>query len=289
MWKEFVISTQMPLGNAPPRNGQPRPPPPPQLAAKSAAADRARANAAKYRASATSVDAIRARVKAEMKAEAQKAKQAALAKVAEAEAAEAARAAESEERRLAARREYSRALAEEREEEELQRRQHEHLSAQPQLQQQQQQQQQQQPGSAADGVPSAGGEPQSGTEDLLFNVEEEVGSQVERLQMLLRERAERRRDDSSADANLRQRLAARRHDPARFAAPPVAQPQAGGPDRSLFRWAPPPPGAGAASGADAPSAAATGKAAPLQPPPGMSDAARKAWEWANSRPAEAED
>ena len=241
-------------------NSKAPPPPPPQNTAAKEAATRGRALASNYRKSANSVDAIRAKVKAEMKAEQAAAKERALAIVAEKEQAENERSAEAEQRRMEARRTYAAAMAEERKAEQEQQQQ--------ERQQQPQQPQQPQPPQDADELLAEGGEQQQ----QLFGAEEEVGSQVERIQQLLRDRAERRKDDNVADASYRERLQARRHDPDRFAG--AAASNATSESRSLFRWAPPPP------------ASASSSTAPPQPPPGMSDAARKAWEWANKRPAD---
>ena len=79
-------------------NSKAPPPPPPQNTAAKEAATRGRALASNYRKSANSVDAIRAKVKAEMKAEQAAAKERALAIVAEKEQAENERSAEAEQR-----------------------------------------------------------------------------------------------------------------------------------------------------------------------------------------------
>lgn len=208
-------------------------------ATKDAAAVRSRTGARAFRASANGPEALREKVRAEMRAEAAAAKQKAMVKVAEIEAKEEERESAAQERRLerqAAAQEYTRNLRQEEAEAEA--------------------------------------ETEAVTESAAVERPRAPStSEAERVQQLLAERAARIRSDVEEVNALRQRVAARRLDPARFSAgaPARAQPPPAGDapstdaviQRSLFQWAPP------SETAPAPAPAASG----------ASEAARAAWEW----------
>ena len=107
------------------------------------------------------------------------------------------------------------------------------------------------------------------------------------VQQLLRDRSESIRQVSEQAHAMRERLVARRVDRSRWGdgPPPQLPPSSstaapdttssvGGPSRSLFTWAAPPPRAEAHNGSSDVGA-----------PRGASDAARSAWDWVQQRPA----
>ena len=214
------------------------------------AAERGRAQARQWRGSSSGIDTIRAKVRAEMKEEKARSRQHAQNKIDSIEAEERKREEETAELKAEARAAYAQAV-------EAERLQADELRAGP-------------PNDSLDAAP----EPSS---EL---------SQVERLQELFKQRAERRREDGANAEQLRQRIAARKLDSDRFGAqhhasqpPPVTlahpkpvvaeqAPPSAVVNRNLFRWTPPDP-----------IGAITRAAAPAPDGAEASDAARAAWEW----------
>ena len=217
------------------------------------AAERIRSTVQQNRARPNSLEAIRAKVKAEMKAEAAESKARTLEKLAVEEEEQRkvteAEAAERQAMRREARAVYSR---------EMQRDAAERADAPPPP-----------PVAASAAAPAAEGADgaPSGTADGV--------------QALLRDRAEDIREISEAAKALKERMAARRGGRDRWGegpnvtrplAPQSQQPAAADiVNRSLFQWAPPPPAA--------PAAAAAPAVAPTPPPPNRNAAAQAAWEW----------
>ena len=241
--------------------------------AATTAAERGRAGARQWRGSASGPDAIRAKVRAEMKLEAAVAKKHAQVKIDVMEEKERKREEvmlEVHQRREEARAVFARAVAEEQ--------------------------------VAAEQVAAEPAPHEAPSDTATLDVGEPTEpSHIERVQQLLRDRAERMRQDSSSIEELRQRVAARRRDSDRFGAgerlgaasrPAVVaadsealhaalEPPPAPANRSLFTWAPPPSN----PSHDGPSAVIGG---PSRPKPGAqsSEAARKAWEWLNRPPVQ---
>ena len=248
---------------------------PAAVAAKEAAAARNRTGARQYRGSAKSQDSLREKVRAEMRAEAAASRQKAMVKI-EAEEAVRRREVEVQQQTLReAKVEYARALREEEQSAASSWRQAAEASE------------------AAVATTEAAAEEEAGAE-AATEVDAEP-THAERVQVLLAERAARRRDDASGVEAFRQRIAARRGDSDRFnngaparrssaAAAGGVQPTTDAiTNRSLFHWAPPVDAAADAAPSTAQSAAprAAGHKAVR---PMKSEAAMAAWEWAHAQP-----
>ena len=227
------------------------------VAAKEAASARSRVMVQKYRGSANSVDAMREKVRREMKAEAAASKAKAMEKIEKIEAVEAEKEAERDAERRA--REAARKEA---------------LELATQAAAEMSINNDEEP--LSDLVAEEGAD----NEAWSFGAGGDAGteaapepSHMETVQQLLAERAARRAETAEVE-QLRQRAAARRLDPARFA-PATATAGAATHERSLFTWAPPPvPPTGTA---------ATAAETPAAPPPAAmkNEEAMKAWEWIN--------
>ena len=209
-------------------------------AARLAAADRGRTTAQTYRSKPTSAEAIRAKVRAEMKQESEACKQRTLAKLEQEEEIAREDKQVREEKRQAVRSEARRVYADELREQEHNAR----------------------PPPTSEPAPAPAAEPEE--------------SAASRIAALMHERAERRLRDAEEVNALRERVAARRPDrerwgPASDATPAVATAAAKAtlPERrSLFTWQP--PAATPAAAAGAPPAPAGAK---------NSHAAQEAWNW----------
>lgn len=224
-------------------------------AAAASAAQRGRAGARQWRGSSTGIDAIRAKVKAEMKAESLASKQRAQVKIDEIEEKYRKEEEETTDLQAEAKAAYALAIAEERRAAAEARRAEVRHSA------------------------------DASNEQTDEAAEEEASepSHLERIQELLKDRSERLKTDSSAVVSLRERLASRRLDSDRFGERPAAAAASSKPsteavvNRSLFHWAPP-----SATAPPVDAAAAAAKATGGSEP---SAAGRAAWEWLNRAPA----